>query len=56
MKEIEARKNLVYYIMWVLQIGELKYRKVEKISFAFVVAPVKLFQNFYAHPIAVLLD
>nr|XP_023905140.1 uncharacterized protein LOC112016914 [Quercus suber] len=53
----EDRKQLpVYYVSQAFQGAESKYPKIEKITFALIVASRKLRQYFQAHPILVMTD
>ena len=53
----EAKKQLpVYYVSQAFQGAESNYPRIEKISFALIVASCKLRQYFQANPILVMTD
>nr|XP_023897498.1 uncharacterized protein LOC112009397 [Quercus suber] len=53
----ENRKQLpVYYVSQAFQGAEFKYPKIEKITFALIIASRKLRQYFQANPIVVMTD
>ena len=53
----EAKKQLpVYYVSQAFQGAEFNYPRIEKITFALIVASRKLRQYFQANPILVMTD
>ena len=55
-REKDKIQKLVYYISKVLIEAETKYLKIEKLSYALLIAARRLRYYFQAHPIVVLTD
>ena len=55
-KEEEEVQRLVYYTSQPFQGAEANYPRLEKITFALVVASKKLCHYFQAHPIVVMIN
>ena len=51
--ERHGKQSLIYYTSKVLQGTEVRYQKIEKLAYAFVLALKELKHYFQAHPIII---